>query len=91
MECLWTRHAEERLQEWQTKLGVTRTEVEDVPRYPDQIVVGDQGALIAQSRRGSGLLRIPFLSVGNDRRILTVYWTSRIGRYWKDQSHENTV
>ena len=84
MECLWTRHAEERQQAWQTKLGVTREEVEEVLLHPDQIVAGDQGALIAQSRRSGGLLRIPFLSVGGDRKILTVYWTSRISRYWKD-------
>jgi hypothetical protein len=85
MECLWTRHAEERQQEWQTKLGVTREEVEEVLRYPEQIVAGDQSALIAQSRRDDGLLRVPFLSVGEDRKILAVYWTSRIGRYWKDR------
>ena len=68
-----------------TKLGVTREEVEEVLRYPEQIVAGDQSALIAQSRRDDGLLRVPFLSVGEDRKILTVYWTSRIGRYWKDR------
>jgi Domain of unknown function (DUF4258) len=85
MECLWTRHAEERQQEWQTKLGVTREEVEEVLRHPEQIVAGDQSALIAQSRRDDGLLRVPFLSVGEDRKILTVYWTSRIGRYQKDR------
>jgi hypothetical protein len=85
MECLWTRHAEERQQEWQTKLGVTREEVEEVQRHPEQIVAGDQSALIAQSQRDDGLLRVPFLRVGEDRKILTVYWTSRIGRYWKDR------
>jgi Domain of unknown function (DUF4258) len=85
MECLWTRHAEERQQEWQTKLGVTREEVEEVLRHPEQIVAGDQSALIAQSRRDDGLLRVPFLSVGEDRKILTVYWTSRIGRDRKDR------
>ena len=85
MECLWTRHAEERQQEWQTKLGVTREEVEEVRRHPEQIVAGDQSALIAQSRRVDGLLRVPFLSGGEDRKILTVYWTSRIGRDWKDR------
>jgi hypothetical protein len=85
MECLWTRHAEERQQEWQTKLGVTREEMEEVLRHPEQIVAGDQSALIAQPRRDNGLLRVPFLSIGEDRKILTVYWTSRIGRYWKDR------
>lgn len=85
MECLWTRPVEERQQEWQTKLGVTREEVEEVLRHPEQIVAGDQSALIAQSRRDDGPLRVPFLSVGEDRKILTVYWTSRIGSYWKDR------
>ena len=91
MECIWTRHAEERQQEWHRKLGVTREEVEEVLRRPEQIVEGDRGALIAQSRRSGELLRIPFLNGGKDRRILTVYWTSRVSRYWKDRSHENTV
>jgi hypothetical protein len=85
MECLWTRHAEERQQERQTKLGVTLEEVEEVLRHPEQIVAGDQSALIAQSRRDDELLRVPFLSVGEDRKILTVYWTSRIGRDRKDR------
>jgi len=56
MECLWTRHAEERQQERQTKLGVTLEEVEEVLRHPEQIVAGDQSALIAQSRRDDELL-----------------------------------
>jgi hypothetical protein len=60
MECLWTRHAEERQQEWQTKLGVTREEVEEVLRHPEPIVAGDQSALIAQSRRDDGFLTCPF-------------------------------
>jgi Domain of unknown function (DUF4258) len=84
MECLWTRHAEERQREWQKKLGLTREDVEALLHNPEQIVAGYQGTLIAQSRRGNGLLRVPFLAVGEDRKILTVYWTSRMARYWKD-------
>ena len=56
MNCIWTAHAEERQREWQRKLGVTREEVEEVARNPEQIVPGDRGALVAQSRRGSCLL-----------------------------------
>jgi hypothetical protein len=33
MECLWTSHAEERQQGWQTKLGVTREKDEEVVRH----------------------------------------------------------
>src|SRR2546428_694501 len=56
-----------------------------VLRHTEPIVAGDQSALIAQSRRDDGVLRAPFLSVGEDRKILTGYWTSRIGKYWKDR------
>jgi len=85
MECLGTRHAEDRQHEWQTKVEVTREEVEEALHHPEQIVAGDQSALIAPSRRDDGLLRVPFLSVGEDGKILTVYWTSRIGRDRKDR------
>lgn len=91
MNCIWTGHAAERQREWQRKLGVTREEIEEVVQNPEQIVPGDQGARVAQSRRGDGLLRVPFVESGRERKILTVYWTSRARRYWKDESHENSV
>jgi hypothetical protein len=84
MEYVWTGHAEERQREWQRKLGITRQEVEEILCNPEQIVPGDFGALIAQSRRGRGLLRVPFIEIGEQRKILTVYWTSRGERYWKE-------
>jgi hypothetical protein len=83
MRIIWTRHAEERQKEWEKKLGITRQEVEDLLMNPEQIVPGDRGTSVAQSRRGSGLLRAPFIEVGGDRKILTVYWTSKVEKYWK--------
>jgi hypothetical protein len=59
--------------------------------YPKQIVPGDRGALIAQSRRGSGLLCVPFIEIGEQRKILTVYWTSRVERYGEEEEDEHTI
>jgi hypothetical protein len=83
MKAIWTRHAEERQKEWERKLAITRQEVEASLMNPEQIVPGDCGASVAQSRRGSGLLRVPFVEVGGGRRILTVYWTSKVEKYWQ--------
>lgn len=83
MLIIWTKHAEERQNEWQKKLGITRQEVELALSNPEQIVLGDQGALVAQTRKANGLLRIPFIEVEGNRKILTVYWTSKIDRYWR--------
>lgn len=85
MKIIWTRHAEERQQEWQKKLGITREEVEQVLMNPEQIVPGDLGVLVAQTRRGSGLLRVPFIQTGEDRKVLTVYWTSKVEKYWQGE------
>ena len=84
MDIIWTQHAEDRQREWHKRLGITRQEVEALLRAPEQVVSGDAGAFVAQSKRGNGLLRAPFVAVGGGRKILTVYWTSRIARYWKE-------
>ncbi len=83
VEILWTKHAEERQKEWQKKLGITRQEVEDLVMNPVQIVPGDREAIVAQVKRGNGLLRAPFVEIEAGRKILTVYWTSKVERYWK--------
>ena len=85
MKVIWTRHATERQREWQRTLGITSPEVEAVVLNPTQIVPGDAGTFVAQSSRGSGLLRVPFVQVGEDRKVLTVYWTSRVDKYWKGE------
>ncbi len=91
MKIIWTRHGEERQREWQKKLGITREEVEHVETFrrnvctnPAQVVPGDLDALVAQTKRGNGLLRVPFRETEEGRKILTVYWTSKVSRYWKE-------
>ena len=86
MEIIWTKHAEERLKEWQKKLDISRQEVEDLVRSPEQVVPGDMMALVAQKKRQNGLLRAPFMISGDARKILTLYWTSKIERYWRTEA-----
>ena len=83
MRIIWTTHAEDRQKQWERKLGISRQEVEDALRNPEQVVPGDRDALVAQRRRGNGLLRVPFVEVEGNKRVLTVYWTSRVEKYWK--------
>lgn len=90
MTIVWTRHAEERQRRWEVRIGITRREVEVLVEAPEQIVRGDEDAWIAQARRGQGLLRAVFLEIDGGRKILTLYWTSRVSRYWqegKDAGH----
>ncbi|MGA2463638.1 MAG: hypothetical protein ABSH06_04720 [Thermodesulfobacteriota bacterium] len=84
MKIVWTKHAEDRQRQWEKKLEITRQEVENMIRRPEQIVAGDQNTLVAQSKRGNGLLRVAFGGVGGDRKILTLYWTSKVQKYWKE-------
>jgi len=86
MTIIWTKHAEDRQREWDKKLGITRQKVEDLMRQPEQIVSGDMNVLVAQARTCNGLLRVPFVTTGDDKKILTVYWTSRIEKYWKKEN-----
>ena len=55
--------------------------MEQVLNNPEQIVPGDQDTLVAQARRGNGLLRVPFVEVEGKRKVLTLYWSeSSIGQ-----------
>ncbi|BFU90059.1 MAG: hypothetical protein NTAFB01_12460 [Nitrospira sp.] len=83
VKIVWTRHASDRQKEWERKLGITRQEVEALVRDPTQSVPGDGGIVVAQGRRGAGLLRVPCLEAEGNRKILTVYWTSKTDKYWK--------
>ncbi|MBC7822443.1 MAG: DUF4258 domain-containing protein [Candidatus Parcubacteria bacterium] len=84
MEIVWTQHAEERQQQWEQRLGITRQEVEAVVINPEQMIPDDEGILVAQSRRGNGLLRVPYVEIGSTKRILTLYWTNQVKRYWQE-------
>lgn len=88
MQIVWTKHAEERQQQWIERFGITREEVETVVTNPQQIILEDD-VLVAQVKRGNGLLRVPFVEIGNTKRILTLYWTNQIKRYWQENPHES--
>jgi Domain of unknown function (DUF4258) len=88
MQIIWTKHAEERQQQWHQRLEITREEIETVVTQPQQIVPEDE-VLVAQSIRGNGLLRVVFADIGNTRRIITLYWTNQINRYWQEEPHES--
>jgi len=51
---------------------------------PEQIVPGDLEALVAQTRNRGGLIRVPFLEKDTEIKLLTVYWTSKIEKYWRE-------
>ncbi len=91
MEIRWTKHAEGRQKEWAKKRGITRQEVETLLMNPEQIVPGDQEALVAQVKRKGGLLRVPFVETEGKRKILTVYWTSRVKKYWKEEENADSI
>lgn len=86
MEIVWTKHARERLDQWSEKRDVTREEVEQVVEEPDQVVSGRGDAMVAQSRRGPGLLRVPYVEEREERSLLTLYWTSKTNKYWRTNS-----
>ncbi|MCX6578587.1 MAG: DUF4258 domain-containing protein [Candidatus Aminicenantes bacterium] len=89
MKIIWTYHAEERLKEWTVKFGIKKEEVENLVMNPEQIAPGHMDVLVAQGKMYNGLLRVPFKVVENDRKVLTIYWTSKIEKYWKEVKNEN--
>ncbi len=91
MKITWTKHAEERQKEWEKKLGVTREEVEVLVYNPEQIVPGDMDVLVAHARTRNKPLRVPFVEAGENRKLLTVYWTSKVEKYWKEERNENKI
>jgi len=80
---IWTKHAQDRQKEWQAKLGITREDVELVLSAPEQVVPGDRDILMAHSRRGNGLIRVAFTQSEADKRIVSIYWTSKMEKYWR--------
>ncbi len=85
MIIIWTKHAEERLKEWEQKLKLNKTDVESIVCNPQQIIEGDLDAFVAQFKKDDGLLRIPFKYVREDIKILTIYWTSKTNKYWMEE------
>jgi len=66
MQIVWTKHAQERQQQWEERLRITREEVEAAVTNPQQIIV-EEDVLVAQIKRGNGLLRVPFVEIGKTR------------------------
>ena len=84
MKIVWTKHAEQRLEECKKKINISKNEIERILKNPHQIVKGDLDAFVAQYKFAEGLLRIPFKYIDKDIKILTIYWTSKIDKYWEE-------
>jgi len=91
MKIIWTRHAKERQKQWEIKLRITEKDVENTVIDPGQIVPGDQNVIVAQKKMINGLLRVPYVEEKRMRKILTVYWTSKVDRYWEEKANEDTL
>ena len=87
-QVVWSKHAEDRQKEWEKRFSITREEVEIAVISPQQIILEEE-AWVAQVRRGKGLLRVPFVDIGRTRRILTLYWTNQVKRYWQENLDES--
>jgi hypothetical protein len=85
---VWTKHAEERQQQWGDRLSITKEEAEAVLRNPQQVVV-ENDVFVAQTKRRNGLLRVVFVEIGGSYRILTLYWTNQVKRYWQEETNES--
>ena len=91
VDIIWTAHAEERQRQWHALLGITRREVEDLLRNPAQVVPCDLGVAVAQAKRGDGLLRVLFVDMWGGRKVLTLYWTSKVSKYWREEYDANSL
>ena len=87
-QIIWTRHAEERLSQWQLRFDLSRSEIELCVLSPEQ-VVQEEEVQVAQSRYAGGLLRVVYADVAFTRRIITLYWTNQVSRYWVEANNEN--
>lgn len=61
-----------------------KKDIEEIIKRPNQIVPGDGEDLIAQSKYKNGLMRVPFIEINGSRKILTLYHTSKIEKYWRN-------
>jgi hypothetical protein len=87
-QIVWTKHAEERQQQWNDRLAITKEEIEAVLQNPQQVISEDD-VFVAQTKRGNGLLRVVFVEIGGAYRVLTLYWTNQIKRYWQEEKNES--
>ena len=71
MKIVWTKHADQRLEEWKKKINISKNEIERILKNPHQIVKGDLDAFVAQYKFAEGLLRKYLLNIST--KILK-YW-----------------
>jgi hypothetical protein len=83
VKVTWTQHAIDRQKEWFATHAISATDIESVVAHPEQVIPGDFDVFIAQSRLLGGLLRVAFVDIESHRKIVTLYWTSQVERYWK--------
>ncbi len=87
LKIIFTEHAREQLRERK----ISQELVEEVLKDPEQVVQDAEGNPIAQSRyfdKEEGkemLLRVFYREEQGTRRVITVYKTSRIRKYWKQE------
>ena len=87
LKIIFTEHAREQLRERK----ISQELVEEVLKDPEQVVQDAEGNPIAQNRyfdKEEGkemLLRVFYREEQGTRRVITVYKTSRIRKYWKQE------
>lgn len=89
MKVLWTRHADDRLKLWGRSKGITKNDVEFVLQWPAQVVDGIDNVKTAQRPWKEGLMRVPFVDTPDGRKVLTLYWTSKVIKYWRMDDNEH--
>ena len=79
----FTRYAELQIQE----RGIRYEDILNTLNSPGQVLSGKKGRKIAQKKvnRGGekGLLRVIFEEKVDAKVVVTVYWTSKIEKYWR--------
>lgn len=78
-----TTHARDQMIE----RGVSASELDAVVQSPEQIVPGKRGKNIYQSRIRGGylLLRLVMSDNSDPGVIITIYLTSQVSRYWREE------
>ena len=78
-----SKHAEEEM----VRRQISLEQVAFLMDHPDQIVEAHGGLVCYQclsSKNGKpGLLRAIVNEAANPKKIVTIYWTSEIKKYWK--------
>jgi len=78
-----SRHAEEEM----IRRQISLEQLASLMDHPDQIVEEHGGLVCYQclsSKNGKpGLLRAIVNEAANPKKIVTIYWTSKIKKYWK--------